>query len=122
MKVLERIKAKIGQIEKLCAEVKSEMDSLTEKFASGQPKRKREETLPSESELKAEYNRLYSEFINNNHNIIEEFIKINSKKYLNAFCKANSLPLDTSKASKNKICTEVLQWMAQRKAITKKAL
>jgi hypothetical protein len=41
-------------------------------------------------------------------------------KYLTAFCKANSLPVDTTKVEKKAIVKELLQWMVQREALTRK--
>jgi len=116
------IRSKIEQIEKLLIEVKNELEILG-KESQFQPKKlQTEESLPSEQELKAEYEKLYEEFITkNSKDIITEFVKGKNKIYLKAFCKANNLPLDTTKVSKERIADEVIQWMVQRKAITKKA-
>jgi hypothetical protein len=123
MKSVNRIKGKIEQIEKLLAEVKKELE-IVSKGSQLQPKKLgTEEHLPSEEELKTEYEKLYEEFVTkNSKDIITTFIKGKSRVYLKAFCRANNLPLDASKVSKEKIAATVLQWMKQRKAITNKAL
>lgn len=122
MNRIDRVKAKIEQIERLLAEVKDELETLGKESQSQPKKIRTQESLPSEEELQAEYAKLYQEFVAKNSKVIEEFIKGKSKIYLKGFCKANNLPLDTTKVSKDRIADEVMQWMAQRKAITKKAM
>lgn len=119
MNRINRIKAKIEQIECLLAVIKGELEALSKE---GQAKPKKicaEEPLPSEDELRDEYEKLYEQFIAKNANAVVEFIKGKSKIYLKAFCKANNLPVDTTKVSKEGIVNEVVQWLVQRKAITK---
>lgn len=121
MSRLETIKKKIEQVEKLLTDIKGAVEALSKenesrKTKAGQPA----EVLPSDEELRLEYDRLYQDFISSNSGVVEEFVKSKSKTYLKAFCRANNLPVDITKASKAKIVNVVLQWMAQRKAITQK--
>lgn len=121
MNSLNRIKAKIKQIEKLLAQIKDELEILGKESQPRPKKINAEEPLPSEEFLRTEYEKLYEEFIvKNSKSVISEFIKGKNKRFLKAFCKANNLPLDTTKISKEKIAEEIMQWMVQRKAITKK--
>jgi hypothetical protein len=121
MNKIDNIKAKIEQIESLLAVIKNELETLSKEGKVKPKKSHTEEPLPSEEELRAEYEKLYEAFIFTNPKAIEEFIKGKSKNYLRVFCKANNLPVDTTKVSKEGIAKEVFQWMVQRKAITKKA-
>ncbi len=121
MNKIDSIRAKIERIETLLAEIKVALETLSKEGESQLKKVHKEESLPSEKELRAEYERLYEEFIGKNSKAIEEFIKGKDKIYLKAFCKANNLPVDTTKVSKDGIMKEVMQWFAQRQAITKKA-
>lgn len=122
MNRLETIKEKIEQIERLLAEVKGELEAIGKEDESKPTKRRQaEEILPSDEELRSEYNRLYQEFIASNSRAVEEFVEGKSKAYRKAFCRANNLPVDTTKVSKSAIVDTVIQWMAQRKAITQKA-
>jgi len=122
MNRLETIKKKIEQVEELLIEIKGEVEALSKENESRQTKsRQPEEDLPSDDELRSEYDRLYQDFISSNSGAVEEFIKSKSKTYLKAFCRANNLPVDITKVSKAKIVDVVLQWMAQRKAITQRA-
>lgn len=122
MNRLETIKKKIEQVEELLIEIKGELEALSKENESRQTKsRQIEENLPSDDELRSEYDRLYQGFISSNSGVVEEFIKSKSKTYLKAFCRANNLPVDITKVSKARIVDVVLQWMAQRKAITQRA-
>lgn len=137
---IDKSRTKIKEIEKLLAEIKDRLKTLSKE---SRPQQKRviteadlfskeelkkghgekisaREMLPSEEELQAEYEKLYEEFVVKNFKSIKEFINRRSKIYLKAFCQANSLPIDTAKVSKDRIVDEVMQWMAQRKAIFKK--
>ena len=76
--------------------------------------------LFSASRIKYYLEKLYEEFVVKNFKSIKEFINGRSKIYLKAFCQANRLPIDTAKVSKDRIVDEVMRWMAQRKAISKK--
>lgn len=121
MNRLETIKKKIEEVEELLAEIKGEVEALSKENESRQTKaRQPEEVLPSDEELRSEYDRLYQDFVAWNSGAVEEFIKSKSKAYLKAFCRANNLPVDTTKLSKAGIVDVVLQWMAQRKAISQK--
>jgi len=115
----DRINAKIDQIERLLAEIREQVKTVS-KEGESQPRRVRGGgALPSDEVFRAEYERLYEEFIGRNLMAVEGFIKAKTKVYLQAFCKANNLPVDAAKLRKDKIASEVMQWMAQRKAITK---
>ena len=137
---IDKSRTKIKEIEKLLAEVKDRLKTLSKESRS-RPKRviteaglfsKEElkkghgekisarEMLPSEEELQTEYEKLYEEFVVKNFKSIKEFINGRSKIHLKAFCQANNLPIDTAKVSKDRIVDEVMRWMAQRKAISKK--
>jgi len=117
MNRLDAIKKKILQVEELLAEIKGELEALSKENELRQTKsRQPEEVLPSDEELRSEYDRLYQQFISSNQGAVEEFIKA----YLKVFCRANNLPVDITKVSKAKIVDVVLQWLAQRKAITQK--
>jgi hypothetical protein len=140
MKSLDRSGAKIKEIEKLLAEVKDKLKKLpkedlprqeswtTENTPVSREKSKAElkneipisESLLSESALRNEYERLYGQFTSRKFEPVRDFIRGKSKNYLKSFCKANNLPIDAAKASKDKIAEEVMQWMARRNAITKK--
>lgn len=122
MNIIDKLKTKIEQIEKLLSQVKDGLEALT-KESQTQPKKVRtKEPPPSEEQLHAEYERLYEDFVTTNSNqAVEEFVKGKKKAYLNAFCKANSLPISVTKTSKSEIINLIMQWMVQRKAITKKA-
>lgn len=121
MNEIDSIKAKIEQIENLLVEIKIKLETFGKKAEAKQVRTRADEPLPPDEHLRAEYENLYEQFIGTNSKAIEEFIRGKSKNYLKAFCKANSLPVDTTKVSKGDIAKEVFQWMAQRKAITKKA-
>lgn len=121
MSRIDNIKAKIEQIESLLAMIRNELEALREE-GEVKPKKLHIDTAPpSEEELRAEYEKLYEQFLATNSKAIDQFIKGKSKYYLKVFCKANNLPVDTTKVSKEGIAKEVFQWMVQRKAITKKA-
>ena len=125
MKNINRIINRIQDIEKLLSEIKTDLEALKKETEKTQSKKviKKPEVIPSDDELRSEYEKLYQEVCTkDNINIIEEFIKSKTKLYLKAFCKANSLPIDTTKASKEKIIKEVKSWIAQGKAITKKVI
>jgi len=121
MNKVEIIKKKIDQIEGLLVDLKGELETLSKENEPRPRRQQAEEILPSDEELRLEYDRLYQEFVVSNSRAIEEFIKGKSKIYLKAFCRVNNLPIDTTKASKSRIVDIVMQWMAQRKAITQKA-
>jgi len=122
MNTFDHIRKNIEQIEKLLSKIRADFEVLSKEKASELKKPvKKIEKLPSGEELQQEYEKLYEEIIRGNPNTIEEFIKSKTKTYLKAFCRANNLPIDTTKVSKGGIVKEVTQWMAQRKAITKKA-
>jgi len=122
MNSIDRIRTKIEEIGKLLTEIKTELEVVNKETKPLQKKLTKDEPLPSTEDLRSEYEKLYKEFIARNFKGIEEFIKSKSKYYLKFFCKANNLPLDTTKVSKDGIAKEVMQWMAQREVITKKSI
>lgn len=135
---IDKSRTKIKEIEKLLAEIKDRLKTLSKESRSQQKRviteadlfskeeleKGHEEKiyarLPSEEELQTEYEKLYEEFVVKNFKSIKEFINRRSKIYLKGFCQANRLPIDTAKVSKDRIVDEVMRWMAQRKAISKK--
>jgi len=123
MKEIDNIKEKIGQIEEILCNIRKELNQLSiknEKTVKAEKAvTKQIVPIPNDEDLKSEFENLYSEFIKSNTKKIEDFIKNKDKVYLRAFCKANSLPIDTSKNSKERIADEVMKWMSQRKVITK---
>lgn len=123
MNKIDKVKAKIEQIERLLSEVKSELGAFSESEQTSSKKTSSSSSvpIPSEHELQAEFEKLYEEFKIKNLEAIKSFIKEKDKNYLKLFCKANSLPLDTTKISKDAIAEEAMKWMAQREAITRKA-
>lgn len=121
MSKFERLKGKIEQIEKLLFDVKKELDILIKERQSQTPQKTKGEAIPSDDELKHEYENLYELFKSKNIVAIKEFINKKDKNYLKAFCRINNLPLDVTRVSKDKISDELLQWLAQRKAITQRA-
>lgn len=123
MDKITQIKNKIDQIEEVLSEIRSIIESLQTETRDLQYKTKEtEKSFPTIEELRKEYELLYSQYINSNSQVVEDFVKGKSKGYLKQFCKANSIAIDTTKASKIKIAQVIAQWMAQRKAITQKAV
>jgi hypothetical protein len=140
MKGIDHSKIKMKEVEKLLAEVKERLKTPGKGFMSHREKTAGEtapipkkepriedeekisakEIVPSEDELRNLYEKLYEQFVARDFASIKEFIKTKSKVYLLAFCKANKLPIDASKVSKERIAEEVMLWTSQRKAITKK--
>ncbi|MGC8719220.1 MAG: hypothetical protein ACP5TY_04335 [Thermodesulforhabdaceae bacterium] len=122
MNRIDKIKEKIEKIENLLAVIKSELEILSKEGETKPKNAHPKELLLAEERLRGEYEKLYDQFkVTNSKKIIEEFIKAKSKNYLKAFCKANNLPVDTTKVSKQGIAEEVFQWMKQRKLITEEA-
>ena len=123
MNTIDRIMLKIEKAQKLLNDVRKELDFLKNKVNLSKKKQKQPSDLPTEEELRSEYNRLYSEFVHlNDKKIVHDFVSEKNKTYLKAFCKANSIPVDVKKVSKNKIAEVIINWFVQRKAITKKAI
>ena len=120
MNKTDRIRAKIRKIQDLCTEVTAELDELGRELEANQTKNsaKTEMVLPTEEECRREFDRLYDEYIAGNPKAVEKLVNEKSKDYLKIFCKANNLSVDTKRASKERVISEVLQWLAQRKAIT----
>jgi hypothetical protein len=118
---IQAIRAKLEQIEKLVAEIKNELGALPAAGGARVRKTGPEEPLPPEEELRAQYDTLYDGFAAGKQGLIEEFVGSKTMKYLTAFCKANSLPVDTTKVGKKGIAKEILQWMVQRQALTRRA-
>lgn len=120
MKKLIKVRSKIEQIEKLLSEIKNELKSFDVEQTSTKKVASSSAPVPSDKELQHEFEKLYDKFKMRNLEAIKNFIKDKDKNYLKLFCRANSLPLDTTKISKDAIAEEVMQWMAQRDAITQK--
>ena len=106
---------KLETIEKLILEIKKDIEK--EPIEPDNSLNKPQVELPSEDQLREEYELLYKNYYQGEAGVIEEFIKNKTKKYLQFFCRVNSFPINTSKTSKEGIMEEILQIMAQRKAI-----
>jgi len=119
---IEIIKAKIEQIENLLNLIKRELDNLQKNENNNSKKLCIEKSLPSDEKLQSEYEKLYEKFTEANIKYIEDFVKDKSKAYLKAFCKANNLPVDTTKLSKEAIVNQIIQWLSQRKLISKNVI
>ena len=120
MRKLNRVETNIARIEKLIAEIKKDLlDIRTDSQKIKKAKKKSKEIIPPDPDLKANFEKLYHYFMQSKYDDIDEFIKDKSKKYLTAFCKAINLPISASNASKKVISEEVLNWLSQRRAITK---
>jgi hypothetical protein len=123
VKVMDRsqvIRMKLEQIEKLVAEIKNELEGPPTVGGTQVKKPGSEEPLPPEEELRGQYDKLYDGFAAGKQGLIEEFVESKSMRYLRAFCKANSLPVDTTKVGKKGIAKELMQWMVQREALTRR--
>lgn len=122
MSHISNIRKKIAAIESALGDLKSELDSLEqEKHASPTKPSRPKAVLPSQDELKEFYNSLYSKFVGGNSKETYDLLKAKSVAYLGAFCKVNQLPIDIKKVSKEEAISSIIQWLAQRKAITKEA-
>src|SRR4051794_10596582 len=108
MSQVERIRAKIRQIEALCADVEAELDALATE-AEGAPKKpaKDEPVAPTPEEVQREFERLYSEYQHGNPQAVVEFVRGKSKDYLKVFCKSNNLSVDATKASKDRVTESI---------------
>jgi len=120
MQKLERIRAKIEKIETLCIELRADLDALqTDDSARGTGKAVRQNAVPpTKEESQIEFERLYKEYLAGNSASVSRFVDQHTKDYLKAFCKANSLPVDIKNTPKQQLGDLILQWLAQRKAIT----
>lgn len=116
------IRKKIAAIESALSELKSQLDALEqEKHASPTKPSRPKAQLPSQNELKEFYDTLYAKFVAGNSKEPYDLLKTRSVAYLAAFCKVNQLPIDIKKVSKEEAISSIIQWLAQRKAITKEA-
>jgi hypothetical protein len=70
-------------------------------------------------DLKAKYEELYEEFALGKIDTIRDYIMGRDKIFLKEFCRANNLPVDPARVSKNIIVEQVMLWMSRRKAISK---
>ena len=115
---IERIRAKIGKIDKLVNEVIADLDA----FDKAREKRKvrvENHTIPPLDEMECRKVRdlLYEAFLAGNPNAVREFVAQTTREHVRAFCRANNLSVDARRASKERIIGEILQWFAQRKVI-----
>lgn len=117
---IERIRTRIQRIENLCAEVRAELDELSKELEESQSRKaqKKNISLPTDKECQEEFSQLYRDYLAGNSKAVEDFVNDKSKDYLKVFCKANNIPVDIKKVSKERIAKEVVQRLAQRKAIT----
>lgn len=120
MSLFNKIENKISKIENLLNELKQDLDIIRIKVEKkSEKKHPKSEVMPNVEELKALYDELYDLFMHGKHDEIMIALNQKSKKFLTAFCRANNLPIDSSKSSKKKIAEEVINWLSQRMAITK---
>lgn len=122
MASVEDLKSKVAEIEKLLVEIKAGLEGLPNESVPGPKRTRLKEEVPSDDQLRTQYGALYEKFMAQDSATVRRFLEEKSKTYLRAFCKANNLPVDTTKASKIAIGEEVLKWMAQSKAITRTAI
>lgn len=114
------MKKKISSIQKLLDELARDLETLApEQNYEKKVVKQSLESIPEDEDLRTEFDSLYEAFREKNIALIKANFESRSKAYLNAFCRANSLPLESSKVSKKVIAEEIIKWMAQREAITK---
>jgi len=120
MDKIERIQTKIEKIKILFVEVMNELNELKQEAEEDRSKKmpKDNVSLPTEEECRMEYDRLFQEYLSGNPQAVKKFVAEKPKNYLKIFSKANNLSVDAQKASKERITKEIIQWLAQRKAIT----
>lgn len=119
MSRITEIKKKINAIESLLKDLKSEVELLENEQPNLKTSiKKLEKSPPPLEEIKEFYDNLYSEFIGNNTSKVYDLLNVKTVTYLNLFCKINNLPIDTKKLPKGEVINSILQWLAQRKAIT----
>jgi DNA repair exonuclease SbcCD ATPase subunit len=116
---LSNIKAKLSKIEELIREIRNDLDDLGKEPTRSEIRKQPKQLPPDEGELRDAMEKLYQEFISGDHHQVQSFLSAQSKSYLAAFCKANSLSIDTTRQSKDQVVEQVMQWLAQRRAISK---
>jgi len=116
--VKEMIKRKIIEIEKNLSEIKEILRAIeteaTKRTIALNNK------IPKDEELRDEFQILYEVYNQENSSKVKMVLQDKTVKYLKYFCKANSLPIDMKKYSKDKVIDEIIQWMAQKRAISSK--
>ena len=121
MREINQIQKKIEKVEKLLDSIKQDLESLKVRESAKTKRQHVVESLPDEEKLRETYNALYQQFLNNDKSTVGKFVNAKKKVYLNAFCKANSLPI-SKKASKKEIIKEIQKWFAQKSAIMEKPI
>lgn len=115
---MKEIINKINQIEQLLKEIKVDLKRANEKMESS--KRNTIDTsLPSNDEMIAMNEELFKLLLEENLDEIERQVKSKTKVFLGKFCKANDIYIDMHKDSKESIFKEIVQWLNQRKQISK---
>lgn len=123
MRRLDSIKAKLAAMEKLVGEIRKELEKLED--VSPQNRRETRASpapVPLETDLQAEYERLFERVLVEGLGPIQEFVNAKSKAYLKFFCRANNLGVDTTKASKAAIVEALSKRMAESRAIRQKVV
>jgi len=120
------IRSKVVEIKELVAEIERQLDILEksqklEGVSSASP-RKPPEEIPAPEALRAEFDQLYLRVNEGDASAITTFVAQKSSKYLDAFCRANSLSADAKKIGKAKVSEEIGRTIAQRRAISKTTL
>ena len=116
----KKILLKIEKIEKLLIEIKEEINLLDTENASIKEVVSKTKIFWTPESLRKDFEDLYNKFIDGNSEVVDVFFENKDLKYLQEFCKANNVPLDSKKKSKDKMALEIIQWFVQRKAISKR--
>lgn len=122
MNRIANIQKQIAILEGALSQLKVELASLEQESTqrSTTPIRQKQ-AAPTPDELKNFYDEIYAKFVRGNSRDAEEQLRSKNVSYLGAFCKVNDLPIDTKKVSKQETISSIIQWLAQRKAITQKS-
>ncbi len=126
---------KLKDVDRLLSEVRAKIKELSKGVAVGSeevvPETKSATKMPHKTtknrkhpiqaiDLKSKYEELYEEFVSGKIDTVRDFLKGRDKIFLEEFCRANDLPVDAAKVSKNIIVEELMLLMSRRKAISKK--
>ena len=68
--------------------------------------------------MQSDYEMLYQKFVAGQTETIGSFVMSKTRPYLLSFCKANNIPTEKSGSSKERVKASILQWLAQKKAIS----
>ena len=120
-RLLSEVRAKIKELSKGEAVRSAEAAPKPESATKVADKTTKNRKHPIQAiDLKSKYEELYEEFVSGKIDTIRDFLKGRDKGFLEEFCKANDLPVDAARASKNMIVEELMNLMSRRRAIAKK--